>query len=153
MSIRPAKPDDLPELMRMAHLFHDASCYGHIKLCESSLATTFEKLATHERGLLLVGEIDGAIVAMSGAIAQPHWFNERHLIGQELFWWCDPAARGKGVALRLMKAMEEWARTVGCKTFCMASTANLEPEKLRRFYQRRGYVPQDIYYAKEVNHA
>jgi len=135
--------------------FHKASCYSDvIPACLDTFEKTVVNLFMCGRGTVIVAEHDdGELMGMVAGVTQPHWFNAAHLVGQELFWWVDPLARGSGAGFKLMDAIEKWARDMGCKSFCMASTANLAPEKLARVYKRRGYVPQDIYYAKVMNHA
>lgn len=155
MKIRYALPEDLGELRRMAALFHSASCYADtVPVDMDSFVQTVSELASTAHGVVLVSENDdGKVCGMAGGVINPHWFNRNHLVGQELFWWVDADARGMGAGFGLMKALEDWAKEQGCNTFCMASTANLSPEKLAKVYKRRGYVPQDIFYAKVMNHA
>lgn len=153
MKIRPATPDDFPHLIRMGLAFHAASCYSETVAPDvESFKRTVVEIASGP-GAVFVAEEDGSVVGMAAATSSPHWFNQSHKIGQEVFWWVDEDKRGTGAGRLLMDALEEWARLSGCKTFCMASTANLRPEALARLYKRRGYVPQDIYYSKVVHHA
>lgn len=153
MKIRHATPDDLPELVRMGLDFHRASCYAQTVDADiESFKRTLMAIASGP-GAVFIADADGAAVGMAAATASAHWFNAKHKIGQEVFWWVDESHRGTAAGRMLMDSIEEWARLSGCKTFCMASTANLRPEALARLYKRRGYVPQDIYYSKVVNHA
>ena len=148
MRVRQACPEDLGELLRMAKAFHEASCYAEtVEVDLRSFADTVARLAT-EAGVVLVAQRGEEVVGMAAAMATPHWFNNAHLTGQELFWWVDPAARGTRAGFMLMRGLEQWAKDAGCRTFHMASTANLAPDKLARVYQRMGYRPQDIYYTK-----
>ena len=155
MKIRHATPDDLPALRRMGADFHAASCYADtVPANLDSFEKTIVNLFSVGNGVVLVAEdAEGVLCGMAGGVVQPHWFNHDHLAGQEMFWWVDESTRGSGAGFKLMDALEQWAIAKGCKTFCMASTANLTPEKLARIYKRRGYVAQDIYYAKVINHA
>lgn len=146
--VRQAEPDDLDDLIRMARAFHAASCYAAtVQMDPRSFAETVAGMATGG-GVVLVAERFGKACGMAAAITYPHWFNKDHLSGQEVFWWVDPEARGTRAGFMLMKGLEQWAREAGCKTFHMASTANLAPEKLAKVYERMGYRPQDIYYTK-----
>lgn len=149
--VRAAEPDDLPALMRMARAFYAASpCIHYIPFCPESMAETMTRLATDPGACLLVGEVDGETVAMIAGVSVTHYVNANHLTAQELFWWCDPSARGSGVALKLLAALEEWARKIESRTMFISSTANLEPDKLARFYRRKGFDAVDLSYAKSL---
>lgn len=151
MQIRPALPSDMPALRQMASDFHAASCYvNSVPADLDSFASTVAHLADSPAGLVLVAEDAQGLAGMAAAMAMRHWFNARHITGQELFWWVEPRARGGGAGLKLMRGLEEWARARGCHSFCMASTSNLAPDKLARLYKRQGYEPQDIYYRKAL---
>lgn len=149
VTIRHAAPEDLGAIHDMGARFHAGTCYADlIPVCLDSFLSTVTNLATAPRGVVLVAESNGQVIGMAAAFANPHWFNARHLAGQELFWWVEPEHRGSRAGPLLATGLEAWATGAGCKTFSMASTANLKPESLARLYARRGYVPQDIYFAK-----
>lgn len=149
--VRPAEPDDLPALMRMTQDFHAASpCASYVPFCPASMADTLHRLAVNDESCLLVGEVGGEVLGVIAGVASPHYVNAAHTTTQELFWWVDPAARHTRVGLRLLQAFEDWAKQVGANTLFMASTATLTPDKLARFYQRKGYGAVDVNYAKNL---
>lgn len=150
MKARRATPEDMDAIARMAKSFHAATCYvSQIPLNLDSALSSVANFATQPNCIMLVVESDeGKVVGMAAASATRHWFNADHIVGQEHFWWVDEEARGSGAGLRLIEALEEWATKIGCHSFCMATTANLTPEALAKFYKRRGYEPYDIYYSK-----
>jgi GNAT superfamily N-acetyltransferase len=149
--VRPAEPDDLPALMRMAEQFHTASpCAAYIPFCPASMADTFHRLAVGETSCLLVGDVGGEVLGMIAGVASPHYVNAAHTTTHELFWWVDPAARHTRTALRLLQAFEDWAMAIGSSTLFMASPATMTPDKLARFYERKGYGAVDVNYAKNL---
>jgi len=150
-TVRPAQASDIKALMRMAESFHAASpCNGLIEFDPVSMANTFRTLATEPRACLLVAEVDGDVCAMVAGVLAGHYVNESHLVAQELFWWADEEARGSSAGPRLLSAFEDWARDEGASTVIMASTSTLTPEKLARYYERKGYRPVDVNYAKNL---
>lgn len=151
VAVRPAEPDDLPALMRMAEQFHAASpCASYVPFCPASMADTFHRLAVGDSSCLLVGQNGGKVQGMIAGVASPHYVNAAHTTTHELFWWVDPAARHTRIGLRLLQAFEDWAKQAGSATLFMASTATLEPDKLARFYRRKGYGAVDVNYAKNL---
>lgn len=155
MTVQPAQPADMEAILRMAADFHAATCYaGIIPLDLATLEDTIAGLAQNPNGVVLVAKDNtGQAVGMAAAIANPHWFNASHKVGQEMFWWVDAAARGSRAGFALIAGLEDWAKAVHCRSISMASTANLTPDVLGRVYLRRGYVPQDMFYSKVIHHA
>lgn len=155
MKIRPVSPDDLPDLIRMAHAFHAASHVSEsLPFCDQSFTETIVNMLVHQSGMVFVAESDdGQLCGMIGIGLSRHWFNRSLLIASDLFWWVDEAARGSSAGIKLLAAAETWARECGCYVMVMAHTPTIQPEKVHRLYIRRGYAQQDTYYAKVVNHA
>lgn len=150
-TVRQARPDDMPELQRMAQAFHAVSGYAdYAPLNLDTFASTIANLATSDASVVLVADTGNALCGMAAASATRLWFNSAHTTGQELFWWVDEAARGTGAGFALLRALEDWARGMGCGTYVMFSTANLAPEKLAKVYKRRGYAPHDIQYLRRL---
>lgn len=151
MTIRRAVPDDLPDLIRMGREFHAHSpCANTIPFNDTNFASAISDIATNTAFALFVFDAGAGCIGMAAAISAPYWFNSDKRIGQELFWWVDADQRNTGAGMQLLDALEAWASDMGCAVFSMASTANIKPQALARLYRRRGYVPQDIYYVKEL---
>jgi len=149
--VRRAELADMPELQRMAQAFHAAWRYAERAPIDlDAFASTVANLATNPAGVVLVADNGNGLCGMAAATATRHWFNAKHITGQELFWWADESARGTGAGFALLGGLEDWARSVGCQTFMMVSTVNLAPEKLAKVYKRRGYVPCDIQYLRSL---
>jgi ribosomal protein S18 acetylase RimI-like enzyme len=53
--------------------------------------------------------------------------------------WVDPAARGTGLAKRLVDAVADWARAHGRATLDLSVTTNNAPASA--FYERAGFAP------------
>jgi GNAT superfamily N-acetyltransferase len=86
--------------------------------------------------------------AMLGALIFPD-VNSSDLVATEMFWYSDKNARGCGLAL--FSAFERWAKENGAKHAIMVHLSNSMPEKLRRFYGKKGYCEVDTHYMKEIN--
>lgn len=149
--VRPARPEDLPALLRMLRAFHAASpCIDYIPFCHVSMVETAIRLSTDPKSCFLVGEVESEVHAMIAGVSSPHYVNAAHFTAHELFWWVDPEARSTRVGVRLLEAFEDWAKSIGSSTLFMASTVTLTPEKLARFYRRKGYDAVDVNYAKNL---
>lgn len=149
-TIREAVAADLEHVLALARNFFAATSYADIiDFDDQSFIGTFNHLI-QGGGVCLVGEMDGQILGFTGAMAYPFYFNANHKTGQELFWWVEPQARGSGLGSHMFKALEQWARDQGCKTFSMIALDSLRPEAVAKVYRRSGYLPSEHSYIKEL---
>ena len=135
--IRPAVPDDARALIDMGReFFAEAGWADKAEFCPKSFAQTLGRLA--DGGILLVLEKDGQVVGMAGALYSPAYWNEKVLIGQELFWYCKPTHR-KGAGTELLRQLESAAKARNVKFFGMVAEHGLRHEALAQVYKRAGY--------------
>lgn len=144
--IREATPADLPDLIRMGKAFHAVTGVADlIPMDVETLGRTFLQLMGGESSTILVKD-DAGIVGAVGALLHPHYFNNAHITGQELFWWVDPEHRGAGV--ELLDALEDWARSMGARTFGMIALEAIDGGRAGSIYKRRGYRPVEHSYLR-----
>ncbi len=101
-------------------------------------------------GCLLVASDQGKAVGFLMAMVYPCWFNENIKTGQDLVWWIEPEYRSFKLARAMFDALEHWAREQGAHFFIMALTESMDPERLGRWYERRGYKLTERHYAKDL---
>jgi GNAT superfamily N-acetyltransferase len=147
--IREAAASDIPEIARLGERFHAQAGWDEIAYsrddCAASLAAFMESGAF----LCLVAEHDGQIVGMVSGVVSPVYFNRGHQSGEELFWWVsDEAPQMTGI--RLLDALENHARDLGCETFQMKSLARLGGDRMTRLYERRGYRASEQTFIKRL---
>lgn len=137
--IRLARLEDCAEIARLGAIFHAEAAWGDVveykaEDCQRALALLIE------HGILLVAEEGDRIVGMAGGMVFPFYFNNSHLTGNEMFFWVSPERRG-GLGVRLLHALEDAAKSKGCKSFSMNLMETVNPEATLRFYRRNGYRP------------
>lgn len=142
-STRIATADDLGRLWAMGNRFHEAA--GQSVPADEEC---FRYMCIHlmSSGFLYVLESSGNLIGMLGGMAYPHWWNRDYLVAQELFWWCEPEARGEGG--KLLSAFEDWARNKGVSEITMVGTGKLKHAALSRYYERRGYKATEQSFTK-----
>ena len=149
--IRPAIVSDLSKLEAMGAEFFKASgleqWFDFKPRCFSQVCANF---MASDKAVVLVGEGKSSVVAMAAAWTIPCWFNDTHLICQELFWWVEPLQRGGSLAAELRRGIEEWARERGCHTIEMSAMEASKPEALARLYERQGYGPKERNFCKTL---
>lgn len=139
--VRMARESDLPRVAEMGKAFFAASGLGDIaELDEAAFAVTIKRFVQGDLpGALLVAEDNGGhVVGMAAFVVFPFYFNHAVSVGQEIFWWVEPAHRS-GAGRDLLTAMEQEARASGASLFIMASLAGQRDEALTRIYTRRGF--------------
>lgn len=134
--IREATPDDIPALLEMGGRFAaKAKLSEHCGYDCNSMAKTFAAMIEGEHFCLFIGD-RGAI----GGIKAPHPFNHAKLMADELFWWSEGPDGAD-----LLEAYEEWA---GDAMIRMTALETVNPERMSKYYQRRGYAPLERVFVK-----
>lgn len=130
----------------MCRAFFDESGFAaETSFDAESMCRTLMQLMGNEDAALFVA--DGGLAA---ALAYPHYFNAREKTAQELFWWVRPEKRGGPIGVRLLRALEQWARSRGCKTLSMICLPALSESPAERMYQRLGYRASERSYIKRL---
>lgn len=70
----------------------------------------------------------------------------REIIASEVIWWVEPSFRSRKT-LALKEAYEYWAKRIGAKYIQMA---NLDDQKIERYYERTGYKLTERAYLKVI---
>ena len=118
---------------------------------EGSIAETLVVLYGSPTSTLLVAETDsGEIVGTTAGVLFPLWCNKEHITGQEMFWYVDPAHRRTRAGGLLFKALEEWAKGAGARSFSMSSIASKHQKRVNQVYEKRGYTAMETTFIKEL---
>ena len=96
--------------------------------------------------LVMVAEHEGEIVGGLGALKFPMFFSSVHA-AMELFWYVAPERRGSRDAVRMLRVLEQWARTVGCKVLTMIAIA-IDGSPAADLYKREGFAPLETHFVK-----
>lgn len=136
--IRDAVTSDIPRLLEMGKRFADeAELSEHVGYAADDMAKTFGIMIDSPEHTILIGD-NGAI----GGLSSPHPFNHSHWIAQELFWWSEGRE-----GLLLLNAFEKWAQR-SCHSVRMITLEAVNPKRMGRLYQNRGYAPLEHGYIK-----
>lgn len=138
--IRTATASDVPRLIEMGERFRSSSTYRKYLAGNSEQMRRFAEKIIDGDGLL-VSERSGKIVSMLGFVVFPH-FMSGETTGGEVFWWVEPEHRGEG--LKLLRAAEKCARSVGAKRFQMIAPS----EDVEKLYELMGYEYVESTYQK-----
>lgn len=134
MHIRPATIADLSHVESLAQEFYASS--EHLQNFRLEVfQANWTNFLTCGMGAMFFLTDGHKLLGAIGGLKYPDP-NNGELIALEAFWWVTKAARGHG--LKLYFEFERWAREQGCQRLQMCHLVDSMPEKLQRFYERRG---------------
>jgi len=103
---------------------------------------------SYDHGLLAVLEIDGKVEGFAAGIKAPLMGNSSVLAGTELAWWVNPEKRSGGNGIKLLKFIEDLAKTQNVKYWNMVSMQSSMPDQVNRMYEKMGYKLEETTYTK-----
>jgi len=153
LTVRPAEPDDVPALCRMAREFYAfAQCADHgLGYDERDLLDTFSHLATAPDGYLAVADAGAGPVGMVAGLLVPWYARKADVIAQEVWLWADPEHRRSGAGPALLRAFESWAREAGATRVLLATPGAADRDPVvARWYRRQGYRQVETVWGRGV---
>ena len=149
--VRDATPDDMPVYLQLSADFHAASPMQRVCEFEPEGFKEFVLNAIDNPDIcILVAELNGEIVGITGGIIYPLYFSPSHKVSQELWWWLTPAARGSGVGNKMFKHLQLWSKERGAKTIFMIALEDERAEKMEKVYCRAGFEPMERTFMKGI---
>ena len=136
--VRYAAPGDIARVVELAHAEHAASRWHALPFDEAYAGRTAAAfIGTMGRTLLVT---DGGFMA---GMVQPLGFSPS-LVALEYAWYAHD-----GSGLKLLRAFERWAASVGARSVVVHSFL-ADPRIVRVLAQRRGYVTMGGAMAKDI---
>lgn len=146
MLIRPATIEDLQNCGASAEQFYaSAKSLGTFEL--DRFVAMWTALLGNGMGVIFLALEGEQIVGALGGVSYPDQYSEK-VIATEFFWHLNKSSRGGGV--RLYKLFEDWARERGCNQIRMGYLVDSMPSKVATFYERMGFKPLEVHYAKDL---
>jgi GNAT superfamily N-acetyltransferase len=152
VTIRPAEPRDMPELIELGReFFRQSENIAFTTFDERSFATA---MATFLNGVtagsLLVAESEDRLIGMAACTLFPFYCNVQTLLAHKLFWFCEPDYRNE-VGAVLLDELEADARRKGADVFMSAAIVERHDETVGRGYQHRGFEPSENTYTRKLS--
>ena len=151
ITVREATEADLSEYLKLSADFHAASPMQRVCEFEPEGFKEFVLAAIDNPDIcILLAELNGEIVGITGGIVYPLYFSPSHKVSQELWWWLTPAARGSGVGNKMFKHLQLWSKERGAKTIFMIALEDERAEKMEKVYCRAGFEPMERTFMKGI---
>lgn len=98
---------------------------------------------------ILIRDEDGAYYGgIIGAVFE-HFFSD-DLVAGDMGLFIVPEKRGASAAVKLIRAFEDWARSVGAKEVHLGQTTGVEIDRTRKLYESLGYTVVGFASRKEL---
>lgn len=134
--IRAARHSDIPRIIELGTILHATSSYSSMAFCPDKVAG-FMAFLIDGGGVVFVAEVYGVVVGgMAGGVTD-QWFSN-DLIAYDYSIFVEPGRRNGIIAMRLIRAFEEWARIMGAKQLHMGIGTSVNVEGTTRLYQSLG---------------
>lgn len=148
MHIRPANEADIPAIVRMSACFYPTTCYPALAPMDEASVIGVARFCM-DGGVMLVAEDEAGVCGMVGLVVAPFMFNATLMTAQEVVWWVDPEAQGKGAGKALLAAIEPACRAKGVAAIVMVHMAN-SPPQAAALYERMGFEHTESTYTKRL---
>lgn len=143
---------DYVMVLEMSLMFFKESPYKDMICDEAKMSDLIIDFITntHERTVILALDDDGEPIGLLAGTVTEHLFS-REKAAFEVIWWVKPDKRGAKASLELFGAFEYWAKRMGCK-YIQFGAVHQTPyaDKVKRLYERKGYVQIESNYLKAI---
>lgn len=147
LNVRVAGLEDMPDIIEMSRQFYNESGYPPHIFSEERVEETLLFLDGQPHVIILALDGDRPCGMLIGVLTQLSFSQLK--IAVELAWYLEPDFRGTRKAFDLINAYEHWAKNVvQADAVQMVSLTSLNPDKLQKLYERRGYQKMEETYVK-----
>jgi len=149
MNIRKAVYSDYEGITTIISEFFDESIRSFLfELDPVSSFKTFEIMLEHH--IVVIAIEDDKVVGIIAGTLAPADFNYEVIIATELIWFVTKKKRNSSLGIKLLNAFEKITEEHGATHIAMAYMENLQPEKVKDFYVKRGYKPLQTQYIRSL---
>ena len=144
--IRDCETRDIPELVAMSKTFWQYTLYKDEEFQEDAVEGMIK--AAMKDNLCLVYDVNGKSEGFVCGIKGYLMANFDVCVGTELAWWVNEDFRKTSGGLKLLKAIEQRAKSLGIKYWNMAYMKSSMPESIKKIYESMGYKENESLYTK-----
>lgn len=135
--IRTARESDVDDLLAMGRaMYSESPRYSDLPFSETKARALIANLLP--TGGIFVAEINGMVVGMLAGYCVEHFFGPGKYAG-DLVVYVLPDFRGSSCAVRLVRALEQWAEEQGAKEILLGVSTEVETERTTTLYKHLGY--------------
>jgi GNAT superfamily N-acetyltransferase len=150
VTIREATPADVPAVAALAAHFLATPYARQYFRASSDRLELFVSFLVDTPGCTVLVADDAGVVGFLALLGGLNPLDEAGEFCEEIAWWVEPRARGRGrIGAQLLAAAEQWARANAYLWLKMIAPSQ---SRVGRFYERSGYAPLETAYVKGLGH-
>jgi GNAT superfamily N-acetyltransferase len=147
-NIRKAIRSDVQALVGMAFaMWHESPRYNKVGFDPNKMTWLLGHMIDNDECAVFVAEERGSLFGMIGVLTAPYFFSEERY-ACDLAVYVAPDRRGGTAGIRLVKAAEEWAESVGVREIQLGVSAGIDAERVGKLYEKLGYERATAGYVK-----
>ncbi|WP_431482237.1 GNAT family N-acetyltransferase [Pseudomonas solani] len=147
--IRTATHDDIPRLIELGTLLHGISSYAKVGFEPEKASRFLAHLIDDRGGVVFVSEKDGVVVGGLAGGLTDEWFSSE-LVAYDYSVFVEPAHRNGYIAIKLIRAFETWAKSMGAVRVHMGIGTSMHVEGTTRLYEALGFSFFGPMFVKEI---
>lgn len=148
--IRDLRMEDVERCLELGRAMHQESSFRDNDWDESKLwALVHQYDADKQHWCMLVSEVGDEIVGMFVGFAANHYFGN-DLISSDLLLYVTPEKRGGTHGVKLIRAYEKWARSVGVREIQLGVSTGITTERTGQLYQALGFTDKSFIFKKRI---
>lgn len=151
LRVRKATLLDGSDLLKLMQRYHSEM--------PSDMAGVFDVSITAERIMQAIDApdhfqciaLDGSkpVGCIAAALApMRYWSHE--FVACDIVLYVLPEYRARGAGLKLIRAYEEWARSMGCRHITLSCSSRINEDRTYKLYERLGYNSLGVQFIKEL---
>lgn len=148
--IRPVEETDAEAVIALGREMYERSAYKDLPFSESVVRNNVARIIGAGDGVMFVAEHNGEIIGMlAGSLSMFSFSYE--LYAKDHIFYVRQDMRGVGmVAVRLLKAFVEWARSKKVARIVMGNTAFPDDERVRALFRTLDFKDSGIVMMRKV---
>lgn len=150
MLARLIKEADFDSVVSLARQMHaESPTYRDFAFDPEKVQALCQLCFDADEWICVVVEDDEAIIGFTAAGFVPTLFGHE-LVVEDLAFYVHPSRRGTTAAVRMLRMIETWSKTLGAKAIRMGITTGTNPTQTAKFLSRFGYAETGWLYTKSV---
>lgn len=152
MLARLIEPDDVKYVVYLAEKMHaESPVYCQMTFDAAKVEALCNLCLNNEDWICIVAVTDdGTIIGFTAACVVPTLFGGDTIV-EDLGFYVHAPWRGTTAAVRMLRMLETWAKSVGAVMIRMGITTGTNPVQTARFLGRFGYAETGWLYSKSVS--
>jgi GNAT superfamily N-acetyltransferase len=136
--IREMEEKDIPYLIDLGYKMHQEGTFKNLDYDREKCKKLGNTLLTNPDFKCFISEDDKGYTGMMIGYITTYYFNHQKF-ASDLLLYVDPEKRGGFAAVRLIKAIEKWAKTRGAEEMRVDSHVGVNADLVKKLYERLKY--------------